>query len=356
MGRIGSFLSLDFRGLTIKTISRSVFSCREAKHALNSTRSFDTDHPPPTLSVNPPQSGNSNIAPLKRREIPLIEMYDYGNDRLRRRGFVVMPFMDSLSLDPNRLWPHYHDFYQISLLSGDCRMMHDFRETEASGETLFFLSPGQVHTMRPGKNICGTILSFTREFAEHPPGILTDLPILQPDDATPWLKLDADSAAIAHALFDEMLTEFTASQPHADEVLRSLLILLLIKSSRWRDHSPGEIGVGKSARLIRRFHQLVEIHFLDWQSLTPYARQLGITANHLNDVIKEATGTSAGAHIRSRKLLDAKRLLLHSSLSISEIGYRLGFKDPSYFSRFFRRYEASTPATFRDEIREKYQQ
>ncbi|HEY1121221.1 MAG TPA: helix-turn-helix domain-containing protein, partial [Haloferula sp.] len=55
------------------------------------------------------------------------------------------------------------------------------------------------------------------------------------------------------------------------------------------------------------------------------------------------------------RLLDAKRLLLYSELSVAEIGYRLGFKDPSYFGRFFRRYESRTPAEFRDEIREKYQ-
>lgn len=235
-------------------------------------------------------------------------------------------------------------------------MMHDFMETEASGETLFFLSPGQVHTMRPGKRIQGSILSFTREFADHPPGILTNLPIFQPGDTAPWLKLDAESATTAHAIFDEMLAEFTADWSFADEVLRSLLILLLMKSSRWRGPDPGEPGTSKSARLIRRFHREVENHFLDWQSLPPYARELGVTTNHLNDVVKEATGISAGAHIRSRRLLDAKRLLLHSTLSVSEIGYRLGFKDPSYFSRFFRRYEATTPAAFREEIREKYQQ
>ncbi len=292
---------------------------------------------------------------MKRREIPLIEMFDYGQEHLRRRGFVVMPFLDSLTLDPLRLGPHYHDFYQISLLSGDCRMMHDFRETEAVGETLFFLSPGQVHTMRPGKQIQGSILSFTREFADHPPGLLTDLPIFQPGDTEPWLKLDAESAAGAHAIFDEMLAEFTAGGSHTDEILRSLLILLLMKSSRWRGRDPGKPGTGKSAGLIRRFHREVESHFLEWQSLPPYARELGVTANHLNDVVKEVTGISAGSHIRSRRLLDAKRQLLHSSLSISEIGYRLGFKDPSYFSRFFRRCEATTPAAFREEIREKYQ-
>ena len=58
--------------------------------------------------------------------------------------------------------------------------------------------------------------------------------------------------------------------------------------------------------------------------------------------------------IRQRRLLDAKRLLSHSEMSVSEIGYHLGFEDPSYFSRFFRRYERCAPAEFREQIREKY--
>lgn len=348
------FLSLALPERVIKIIPHRLITCPFVKSALECRK--PTTHPDPAHHVNPPHPPNSGIPLMRRREIPLIEMFDYGQDHLRRRGFVVMPFLDSLSLDPMRLGPHYHDFYQISLLSGGCTMMHDFQETKARGDTLFFLSPGQVHTMRPGKRIQGSILSFTREFADHPSGLLNDLPIFQPGDTSPWLKLDAESALTAHAIFDEMLAEYTAGRPHTDEVLRSLLILLLMKSSRWRGRNPVETGAGKSARLLRRFHQQVESHFLDWQSLKPYARELGVTANHLNDVIKEATGISAGEHIRSRRLLDAKRLLLHSHLSVSEIGYRLGFKDPSYFSRFFRRYEATTPAMFREKIREKYQQ
>ena len=61
------------------------------------------------------------------------------------------------------------------------------------------------------------------------------------------------------------------------------------------------------------------------------------------------------ALIRQRRLLEAKRLLSHSDLTASEIGYRLRFRDPSYFGRFFRQGAGMTPAAFREEIREKYQ-
>ncbi len=292
---------------------------------------------------------------MNRREIPRLGMFDYGQEHLRRQGFVAMPFLDSLSLDPARLSPHFHDFYQVSRISGDCRLMHDFRETDVNGETLFFLSPGQVHTMRPGREVRGTIISFTREFIDHPSGILLDLPFFQPATDTPWLELAPDAAAVAHALFDEMQAEFDAALPHSEEVLRALLTLLLVRSIRWHDGADNKNPRTRTGILVRQFHQEVANHYLEWQTLAPYARSLGVTTNHLNDVVREATGTPPGEHIRARRLLDAKRMLLHSSLSVSEIGYRLGFKDPSYFSRFFRRYEDATPAAFRNQIREKYQ-
>lgn len=295
------------------------------------------------------------VAGMNRREIPLIEMIDYGQEHLRRKGFVVMSFVDSFTRDPNRLSPHYHDFYQVSLLSGPCRLMHDFRETDSTGDTLFFLSPGQVHTVRPGQGVNGTIVSFTRGFFEGSPDLLLDMPFFYPAHSLPWLPLEEDAVQPARDLFGELQEEFDAARPFAEEVLRSLLRILFVKATRWQKSGENEIQSTRGSAMIRRFHQEVEQHFRDWQTLAPYARLLGVSVNHLNDVIKDGTGISAGEHVRTRRLLDAKRLLLHSGLSVSEIGYQLGFKDPSYFSRFFRRYEEATPAVFRSRIREKYQ-
>lgn len=77
---------------------------------------------------------------MNRREIPRIEMFDYGQEYLRRQGFVAMPFLDSLSLDPARLSPHFNDFYQVSLMSGDCGLMHDFRKTDVDAKRMLLHS------------------------------------------------------------------------------------------------------------------------------------------------------------------------------------------------------------------------
>lgn len=297
---------------------------------------------------------------MKRRAIPSIGMISYGQESLRAEGFVAMPFEDSMAREPDRLQPHYHDFFQVSLLSGEGRLMHDFREKDVHGLTLFFLSPGQVHTVRPGTGMRGTIVSFTREFfdagSEAATRLLMELPFYFATDAAPWMSLNPAKETEIPALFRELQSEYDRARPGAAEVLRALLRILLVKAGRLHAAQTTAPRASRATALVRSFQLALEKHFHDWPALAPYARELGVSVNHLNDVISDTTGRAAGEHLRLRRLLAAKRQLLHSDLTVSEIGYRLGFKDPSYFSRFFRRYERLTPAAFRAQSREKYQQ
>lgn len=297
---------------------------------------------------------------MNRETIPAVGMSVYGQGNLLRGGFVIEPFEESRLWNPTLLHPHYHDFFQVSLIRGEARLMHDFREAEVRGDTLLFLSPGEIHAVKTTDRIAGTVISFTREFFESGPAgsgeLLLDLPYFYATGTSPWLSLPADAANEVARLCGELQEEFDHPRQGAAEVVRALLTILLVKACRW--HAPGIESVpgNRATSLVRHFHLAIERHFREWQSLAPYARELGITVNHLNDVVRETTGQAAGEHVRLRRLLDAKRFLLHSELTVSEIGYRLGFKDPSYFSRFFRRYQDRTPAEFREEIREKYQQ
>lgn len=295
---------------------------------------------------------------MNRRTIPSLQMSDYGQDGLREQGVVVMPLEISMSQEPQRLIPHFHDFFQLFLIQGPARLMHDFREYDVSGITLFFLSPGQVHTIYPRANsMHGTVASFTQAFFDHqspPPSMLVELPFFFASGGPPWFSVEKKKAARLIGLFGDLQREYDGGQRGVMEVLRSLLRILFIEASRLEAVGQPVKEATRAALLARQFQLALEHHFREWQALTPYAKQLGITVNHLNDVIREETGHSAGELIRHRRLLDAKRLLLHSDLSVSEIGYQIGFQDPSYFSRFFRRYAGETPAEFRQAIREKY--
>lgn len=296
---------------------------------------------------------------MNRRSIPALQMSSYGKESLRQHGVVVMPLELSMSREPQRLIPHFHDFFQVFLIQGPARLMHDFRDHQVNGITLFFLAPGEVHTIYPrAASMHGTVASFTQAFFDQqapPPSMLFELPFFFSSGMAPWFSVRKRESERIMALFGDLQREFDAGRHGVLEVLRSTLRILFVEAARLEAiGGPPAHEPTRAALLSRQFHLAVEHHFREWQALPAYAKLLGVTANHLNDVIHAETGRSAGEFIRQRRLLDAKRLLLHSDMSVAEIGYETGFHDPSYFSRFFRRETGQTPAEFREEIREKY--
>ena len=82
---------------------------------------------------------------------------------------------------------------------------------------------------------------------------------------------------------------------------------------------------------------------------------MGVSASHLSNTLKTMTGFTPAQLIHNEILLEAKRMLVHTRQTVSEVGYRLGFEDPSYFSRFFKREIGMNPTQFQTDIREKYQ-
>lgn len=292
-----------------------------------------------------------------RQSIPQFGMSEARQEDLRAQGVVVIPFMESVRLEPERLRPHYHEFFQLFFLRGRATVMQDFEEFAVEGTTLVFLTPGQVHTVSPGQGMSGTTISFSQAFFDHqaqPPSVLYGLPYFYPVDVKPWLTVpDAEVARLVD-LFEVVQREFDQAQSGAAEVIRSLLHILMVWVNRVYEQVHPVREVSRAAQMARAFHLAVEQKFRELHAVSAYAKLLSVSANHLNDTVHEQTGRSAGDIIRQRRVLDAKRLLCHSGYSVAEIGYQLGFRDPSYFSRFFRRYAGLAPEDFRVQIREKY--
>ena len=163
-------------------------------------------------------------------------------------------------------------------------------------------------------------------------------------------------------MFDSLWKEIeveTAPSKERDEIIRALLRVVFYKAARlYRDRfekSSAQMSESAQTRLGRDFRLAVEKHFRTTTSVSDYAKQLHVTADHLGAVIRSHTGRTPSDIIRDRLLLEAKRLLIHTSMNISEIAYALNFEDPAYFGRFFRRLMHRTPGDFREEFSEKHQ-
>jgi AraC family transcriptional regulator, transcriptional activator of pobA len=159
---------------------------------------------------------------------------------------------------------------------------------------------------------------------------------------------------ITGLIFDE----FRNTDDYSQDIVLNLLHLFLLESRRIFDQqnvsAPKEEPDSTPDATIIKFKQLIEENYMSEKSVTPYAEMLNINPSCLNQLSKRTTGITAGELIRNRVIDETKRLLYSSSKSAKEIAFKLGFEDPAYFSRFFRKYTGQTLKEFREYSRKKY--
>lgn len=106
--------------------------------------------------------------------------------------------------------------------------------------------------------------------------------------------------------------------------------------------------VGKT--LVKSFKEIIETHFTEWHQVKDYADALNVTPNYLNEVIKSSVHISAKDFIQDRLILEAKRMAIFSEKSSKEIGFELGFEDPSHFSKFFKSNTGQSLQFFKENV------
>ena len=142
--------------------------------------------------------------------------------------------------------------------------------------------------------------------------------------------------------------EFKIKDQIQGEMLRTLLKRMLITATRLlKNQQFDDSASGKQIELIRRYNILVEQHFKEKHAVADYAELLFKSPKTLSNFFKKNKVSSPLKIINDRIIAEAKRLLLHSSLSAEEIAYELGYKEPSHFSKFFKKHVGVSPLSFR---------
>ncbi len=215
------------------------------------------------------------------------------------------------------------------------------------------LGPLQVICIKPGSivqaAINGTSGGYWISFAENFFSLRYNSNVLQRfsffnREAGAGLMLHENDTEKWQSLNALMLDEY--QKEGSEQVLRSYLNIILNELDRSNDiHVAGKIS-GRLDKVIQ-FERLVEEHYCEWKTPVAYATQLYITTNYLNKLCQEYRSITAGELIRKRIVLEAQRLLHHTTLSVGEIADELGFENLSYFVTFFKKNTGLTPETFR---------
>ncbi len=252
-------------------------------------------------------------------------------------------------------FPHRHDFYNlIYIVKGSGKHTIDFQEFEVKPQQLYCMNDAQVHSWELSDEVEGYTLFFKKEFYE----------VIEPKyalQALPFFNLGAnDSSLVAFSeeeakniafLFEEILREFQSNLIDRDILIKSYLKIILINALR--AYTPKMLTDNHDTNIakVRQFEQLINLRFKECKSVKEFADILHITPNYLNAICTKVSGKTAGQIIRERVVLEAKRLLLHSSISVCELAYHLGYEDCSYFIRLFKKEVGDTPEYFRTNLR-----
>ncbi len=256
--------------------------------------------------------------------------------------------------------PHLHEFYQIIWFRHGHGTHHvDFVDYPVADNTIFFIAPGQIHAFDGNETFEGVVILFNASFLldeESSENIFLKYNVFNAYDSLPYCKVTNEEADRLMLLVNEMNREYslTGSFAHKD-YMQYLVRLFLIRVQRCGDRKemPPLYVSNVANRTFVRFRQLLEQNFHRVHTVQEYADMLHISSRTLTKYVSQSTYSSPLQVINDRIVLEAKRQLVHSSLSVKEIGSQLGFDDSSYFVKFFKRLVGKIPGEFRKLEQEK---
>ena len=221
---------------------------------------------------------------------------------------------------------------------------------------VFFSSPGQIRSWNFNTMPQGYVLIFEEAFLcdffndthfvhnlvyFNSNGISTTL-LLAPSDYEQLLQL-----------MQAISNEINRSTLKDQHILRALLYhaTMLYNRLYLQQYQPHKTE--QTNRYIHQFRVLVDKHFSKTRTVEFYAEQLHVSAGHLNELIRKHTGFSAKQFILNRTIMEAKRLVGYTDLTISEIALALNFESSTYFNRIFQKHTQQTPLNYRKKIHKK---
>ena len=268
----------------------------------------------------------------------------YGRELLVDAAFLRdLPNFDSSGR------PYALDFFDILLVTrGRGTFAIDDRAFRVRPGSLVFTRPGEVRRLAVA-GLDGACLFFAEEFVAEAfadPRFLDRFACFRPERPSACLALDAGQRRAFLAAFRAMPREIAQLRRDAPDALRAKLYEILVLADRWYAARYGA-PLAPQTGAVARFRALVDRQFEKEHRVAAYARALGVSPGHLGALCRRQLGRSAGACVRARITLEARRLLLHTDMTAAEVGDRLGFADAAYFGRFFRRETGSAPGAFR---------
>jgi AraC-like DNA-binding protein len=277
-----------------------------------------------------------------------IPQYKFNKEQAQHSGFEIIP-IDRIYAKSNGSEgkPHRLNFYQILYCTGDVGThVVDFKPIDFKKGTIIPLAKGQVQQFDTISKMQGYAILFTSEFlisGESEYAYLYDFTIFNHLLGQISIESNTNIQLLLELLIKEQQNhEGFENTSFLRNTLKNLLILM---EREKRSHF--EIRCDESLLLYQQFRQILEDNVSYKLKSNKIADQLNVPLKQLNAAVKLYANTTSKNYIEEHVILEAKRLLAHSSLSVKEIAYELGFEDPTNFTKYFKKRTETLPNKYR---------
>ena len=243
----------------------------------------------------------------------------------------------------------HHGLFQLLLLvEGAARVRVDDRVFDVAAPFAVAMPSGAVHAFSFAPETHGYVLTIEDSMLTRSAGAEAHAAALLMQPALIDLATAPEANARLVALFEQIALEFRDGGRATGAVLQWLASAALVLVLRQNEHVVREKMRGaREAADFHRFRALIETRLLEHWPIPRYAAELALSESRLNRVCRIAAGKSALDIVQDRLALEARRRLIHVAGSVGALAFELGFEDPAYFWRFFKRRTGMTPSEFR---------
>lgn len=295
------------------------------------------------------------------KEGEVINEYHLNKHQPDKPQFAIHDLNEYLAMNQGKAnKPHIHSFYQIIWFKkGTGKHFVDFKAYDVTENAIFFIAKNQVHYFDLNLDYEGMLIHFSELFlGERESGIdfLVKRSLFNNPDQMPSCCIGQGIELILSEYIDQIKAELKNNDDFArEELLRTYLKAFLIQVQRRKNHFEQKNGkqifmLDEKREQMIRFLNHVDDNFTKGLSVAEYAQLLHMSPRKLSDLTAQTLNKTPLTIIQERIILEAQRLLLHSNLNINQIGYRLGFDDPSYFVKYFKKQTHISPSEFRKSI------
>lgn len=281
---------------------------------------------------------------------PVPHFYLYGEpQRSVAEGFVHVESLDDRSRPSEwTIRPHIHrDLNHIILIAqGGGAMLTEGEEVRFDAPCLLLIPAGVVHGFAWHRESRGHVATIADTYLRDLVARDADLEHLfaRPHAAA----LSMHEGEEADAVIGRLMRELGWAGAGQRAAVESALLLLMVMALRHAALAGATAaGSARQTALVARLRERIDQRFRLREPVSAHARALGASLTALRQACASVAGTPPQQMLDDRCLLEARRLLLYSQMSVADIGYAVGFEDPAYFSRFFARHIGQPPRAWR---------